>query len=197
MPNRSAAAWWVLDWFTDGHLLPYTGQDKVHAAWSTQRRLPMPGQTHLVTCDDQGRVVYFDIQEGLGDLRAQILKLGAWAREQSLGVPPVHVFDREGNGLGFFSELVCSHTPFITWEKNVDQVRLSALLATDFTHSVSINDTEYRLLEETKPCRYQPDAHPDTGMVEPEHFFICAGSSSGISGQITARVCCAGTTNWR
>jgi hypothetical protein len=48
----------VLDWFTDGHLLPYTGQDKVHAAWSTQRRLPMPGQTHLVTCDDQGRVVY-------------------------------------------------------------------------------------------------------------------------------------------
>ena len=183
-------------WFTDGHLLPYTGQDKVHAAWSTQRRLPMPGQTHLVTCDDQGRVVYFDIQEGLGDLRAQILKLGAWAREQSLGVPPVHVFDREGNGLGFFSELVCSHTPFITWEKNVDQGRLSALLATDFTHSVSINDTEYRLLEEIKPCRYQPDAHPDTGMVEPEHFFICAGSSSGICAQITARVCCAGTTNW-
>ena len=49
-------------WFTDGHLLPYTGQDKVHAAWNTQRRMPMPGQTNLVTCDEQGRIVYFDIQ---------------------------------------------------------------------------------------------------------------------------------------
>ena len=57
-------------WFTDGHLLPYTGQNKVHAAYSTQRRMPMPGQTNLVTCDEQGRVVYFDIQEGHGDLRA-------------------------------------------------------------------------------------------------------------------------------
>ncbi|MFZ4539864.1 helix-turn-helix domain-containing protein [Propionivibrio sp.] len=158
-------------WFTDGHLLPYTGQDKVHAAWSTQRRLPMPGQTNLVTCDDQGRVVYFDIQEGLGDLRAQILKLGQWARDQSLGIPPVHVFDREGSGLGFFSELVRSHTPFITWEKNADQGRLMALLAADFTHRVSINGTEYQLLEQTRPCRYQPDAHPDAGTVEPEHCF--------------------------
>ena len=96
-------------WFTDGHLLPYSGQDKVHAAWSTQRRMPMPGQTNLVTCDEQGRVVYFDIQEGHGDLRAQILKLGEYARQQSLGAtPPVHVFDREGNGLDFFSELVRS-----------------------------------------------------------------------------------------
>jgi len=104
-------------WFTDGHLLPYSGQDKVHAAYSTQRRMPMPGQTNLVTCDEQGRVVCFDIQEGHGDLRTQILKLGAYARQQSLGAtPPVHVFDREGDGLAFFSELVRTATPFVTWE---------------------------------------------------------------------------------
>ncbi len=158
-------------WFTDGHLLPYTGQDKVHAGWSTQRRMPMSGQTNLVTCDEHGRVVYFDIQEGKGDLRAQILKLGEYAREQSLGTMPVQVFDREGDGLGFFSKLVKSSTPFITWEKNADQTRLRALPAEDFTHNVQMNGTDYRLLEQTKPCLYQPAANPDTGTVEPEHRF--------------------------
>jgi hypothetical protein len=148
-------------WFTDGHLLPYTGQDKVHAAWNTQRRMPMPGQTNLVTCDEQGRIVYFDIQEGKGDLRAQILKLGEYARQQSLGTPPVQVFDREGDGLGFFSELVRRRTPFITWEKNANPARLRALPAADFTHSVSMNGTDYRLLEETKACLYPPKTDPD------------------------------------
>lgn len=158
-------------WFTDGHLLPYSGQDKVHAAWSTQRRMPMPGQTNLVTCDEQGRVVYFEIQEGLGNLRAQILKLGEYARQQSLGTMPVQVFDREGDGLEFFSELVRSRTPFITWEKNANQARLMALQADDFTHSVQMNGTDYRLLEQTRACQYQPSADPDTGTIEPLHSF--------------------------
>jgi transcriptional regulator with XRE-family HTH domain len=156
-------------WFTDGHPLPYTGQDKVHAAWSTQRRMPIPGQTNLVTCDERGRIVTFEIQEGKGDLRARILKLGAYAREQFLGTPPVQVFDREGDGLGFFSELVRQRTPFITWEKNANQARLMALPAADFTHRVQINGTDYRLLEETRACLYTPD--PDTGTVEPAHAF--------------------------
>ena len=159
-------------WFTDGHLLPYSGQDKVHAAWSTQRRMPMPGQTNLVTCDEQGRVVYFDIQEGHGDLRAQILKLGEYARQQSLGAtPPVHVFDREGNGLGFFSELVRSATPFITWEKNANQAHLMALQDEDFTDSVQVNGTDYRLLEEVKSCTYKPACEPGVQQPEPEHRF--------------------------
>ena len=160
-------------WFTDGHLLPYSGQDKVHAAWSTQRRMPMPGQTNLVTCDEQGRVVYFDIQEGHGDLRAQILKLGEYARQQSLGAtPPVHVFDREGDGLAFFSELVRTATPFITWEKNANQAHLMALQADDFTDSVQVNGTDYRLLEEVKSCIYKPVAESGVEQpAEPEHHF--------------------------
>ena len=158
-------------WFSDGHLLPYTGQNKVHAAWSTQRRMPMPGQTNLVTCDERGRIVTFEIQEGKGNLRAQILKLGEYAREQSLGTPPVQVFDREGDGLGFFSELIRQRTPFITWEKNANQARIMALPATDFTHHVQINGTDYRLLEETRPCLYSPDSDPDTGTVDPPHAF--------------------------
>jgi len=159
-------------WFTDGHLLPYSGQDKVHAAYSTQRRMPMPGQTNLVTCDEQGRVVYFDIQEGHGDLRAQILKLGEYARQQSLGAtPPVHVFDREGDGLAFFSELVRTATPFITWEKNANQAHLTALPAADFCDSVQVNGTDYRLLEEAKVCIYKPAAQPGVQPSACEHRF--------------------------
>lgn len=159
-------------WFTDGHLLPYSGQDKVHAAWSTQRRMPMPGQTNLVSCDEQGRVVYFDIQEGHGDLRAQIVKLGEYARQQSLGATvPVHVFDREGDGLAFFSELVRSATPFITWEKNANQAHLMALQAAHFSDSVQVNGTDYRLLEEVKVCTYKPAAQPGVQQPESEHRF--------------------------
>ena len=145
-------------WFTDGHLLPYTGQEKVHSAWSTQRRMPTPGQTNMVTCDEQGRVVYFDIQEGKGDLRAHILQLSDYAKQQPLGAPPVHVFDREGDGLEFFSEMVRRKAPFITWEKNVNQPRLTAFQEGDFCHEVTVNGTDYRLLEEKRECVYPPPA---------------------------------------
>ena len=50
-------------WFIDGHLLPYSGKEKVHYSYNTQRRMPMPGRTNLVTCDISGRIVNFDIQE--------------------------------------------------------------------------------------------------------------------------------------
>jgi len=144
-------------WFTDGHLLPYTGEQKVHASYHTQRRMPTPGQTNLVTSDGRGRIVCFDIQEGKGDLRARILALGAYARAQSLGVMPLQVFDREGDGLGFFSALVAQQTPFVTWEKHADQPRLRALEEACFTAAVSVNGTDYRLLEETKSCTYTPE----------------------------------------
>jgi hypothetical protein len=160
-------------WFTDGHLLPYTGEQKVHASYHTQRRMPTPGQTNLVTCDGRGRIVCFDIQEGKGDLRARILALGAYARAQSLGVMPLQVFDREGDGVGFFSALVAQQTPFVTWEKNVDQARLRALPASCFTDMLSLNGTDYRLLEETKSCTYTPeqDTEERTGAT-PQRFTL-------------------------
>jgi hypothetical protein len=144
-------------WYTDGHLLPYTGGHKVHYAYHTQRRMPTPGQTNLVTCDERGRVVCFEIQEGKGDLRARILALGAYARAQALGLPPVQIFDREGDGLGFFADLVAQQTPFITWEKHADAAHLRALAEHDFTASLSLNGTDYRLLEETRTCVYLPE----------------------------------------
>ena len=35
--------------------------------------------------------------------------------------------EREGDGVGYFAALVAQQTPFVTWEKNVDQARLRAL----------------------------------------------------------------------
>ncbi|KPA16018.1 transposase, partial [Candidatus Magnetomorum sp. HK-1] len=58
----------VFIWFTDGHLLPYSGKEKIHPGYYTQRRMMTPGQTNQVTCDTTGRIVDFEIQEGKGDL---------------------------------------------------------------------------------------------------------------------------------
>jgi hypothetical protein len=158
-------------WFTDGHLLPYTGEHKVHASYHTQRRMPTPGQTNLVTCDGRGRIVCFEIQEGKGDLRARSLALGTYAREQSLGVLPLQVFDREGDGLGFFCALVGQQTPFVTWEKNADHQRLLALEEPRFTHALRLNGTDYRLLEETKACVYSPPRAGEEAEAIPAHRF--------------------------
>jgi len=158
-------------WFTDGHLLPYTGAHKVHYAYHTQRRMPVPGQTNLVTCDGRGRIVCFDIQEGKGDLRARILALGEYARGQSLGATPVQVFDREGTGVEFFSALVAAQTPFVTWEKHVDRARLAALDADAFSETLRVNATDYRVLEETKACCYAPEVEDSDAQTPAAHRF--------------------------
>ena len=100
-------------WFIDGHLLPYTGNKKVHYAYNTQRKMMMPGQTNMVTCDTTGRIVDFQIQEGKGDLKTHIVDLKTeW--EQELPEIPFMVFDREGHGTPFFYSLIDNEIPFVT-----------------------------------------------------------------------------------
>lgn len=137
-------------WFTDGHLLPYTGKKSVHASYNTQRRMPVPGQTNLVTCDERGRIVRFEIQEGKGDLRAAIVRVGQYGKTRT-GQAPIQVFDREGHGVEFFSRLVGNDIPFATWEKHADKKRLDAIKEEAFTHSFEFNAKGYRILEEAKP----------------------------------------------
>ena len=88
-------------WFIDGHLLPYTGKEKIHYSYNTQRRMPMPGRTNLVTCDISGRIVDFEIQEGKGNLREYIVNLQKRWAEELIGTP-LMVFDREGVWRRFF-----------------------------------------------------------------------------------------------
>jgi hypothetical protein len=142
-------------WSTDGHLLPYTGKETVHYSYNTQRRMPVPGQTNLVTCDESGRIVDFTIQEGHGDLRGQIRTL-AHKWEKELSERPVMVFDREGNGAGFFSGLVQDNISFVTWEKNADAKKLASLKEEEFTDEFEFKGKKYGVCEGEKSCNYVP-----------------------------------------
>ncbi len=136
-------------WFVDGHLLPYTGKNKVHQAFNTQRSMMVPGRNNIVACDSSGRVVDFEIQEGKGDIRNYIIKLGLkWKTEVTPG--PVMVFDREGYGGNFFYEMNLAEIGFVTWEKNVDTNKLKALDEALFTGEFRFNDKLYRIFEGEK-----------------------------------------------
>ena len=153
---------WI--WFTDGHLLPYTGKEKVHYSYNTQRRMPVPGRTSQVTCDATGRIVDFVIEEGKGEMKPQILDVvEQWLPE--LPARPVAVFDREGYDSGFFSKLVKAEQPFVTWDKNVDKKSLEAIAEERFSIQFQFNGKCYRVLEEEKTFRYVENKD------EPEHLF--------------------------
>jgi len=153
---------WI--WFTDGHLLPYTGREKVHYSYNTQRRMPVPGRTSQVTCDASGRIVDFVIEEGKGGMKQQILDVvEQWLPE--LPARPIAVFDREGYDSGFFSKLVEAEQPFVTWDKNVDTKRLASIPDERFTLQFQFNDKHYRVLEGEKSFRYAENKEA------PEHTF--------------------------
>jgi len=136
-------------WFTDGHLLPYSGKERVHYAYNTQRRMPVPGRTAMVTCDGSGRIVDFDIQEGKGDMRNHIAGLGKkW--QGDIPQHPVQVFDREGHGFDFFASLIDSKTPFVTWEKHIDTQKLAAIDDSQFSSKFELNGKEYAVFEGIK-----------------------------------------------
>jgi hypothetical protein len=136
-------------WASDGHLLPYTGKERVRHSYNTQRQMPVPGQTSIVTCDEQGRVVDFVISEGKGDLRGQIIELAKkWKKE--CPSQPIMVFDREGSGAPFFYQMVKEKISFCTWEKNVDASLLKSITEEEFLHCFSLNDKEYGCFEREK-----------------------------------------------
>ncbi len=143
-------------WFTDGHHLPYTGKRKVHAGYNTQRRMPEPARTNLVTSDSSGRIVDFDIQEGKGDLRGYIVQLAKkWQKD--LPHKPVMVFDREGYGAAFFYSLINGEISFVTWEKHINTKKLEALDDQFFKEEFEFNGKVYRVFEGEKAFSYTPE----------------------------------------
>jgi hypothetical protein len=136
-------------WSTDGHLLPYTGKEKLRPAYNTQRRLMVPGRTNMVTTDHTGRIVDFQIQEGKGNLKDRIIALDLKWRDEVPGAI-VHVFDREGDGKDFFFNLSALGIQFVTWEKNVDSQKLKALPAEAFTEELQLNRKKYCIFEGEK-----------------------------------------------
>lgn len=152
--KSSLVGFWL--WFTDGHLLPYSGKEKVHYSYNTQRRMVFPGQTNLVTCDESGRIVDFEIEEGKGDLRNRIKEVPQkWVDE--IPEKAVQVFDREGHGTAFFSELVKNNCAFVTWEKHTDKKKLSSLDESLFVDELYFNNKKYRLFEDHKSFTHDAD----------------------------------------
>lgn len=192
-------------WFTDGHLLPYTGKERVHYSFNTQRRMPVPGRTNLVTCDNSGRIVDFEIQEGKGNLRSHIVALSKkWAGD--LPHRPVMVFDREGYGAGFFWGLISEGIPFVTWDKYVDYKELAKIEKEKFTEEFEFNAKKYSVFEEKKSFTYTPD-DPD----ENKHSFTlrriyiwnktscrraCGLAWDGEKGMSTVDCACAILSRW-
>jgi hypothetical protein len=151
---------WI--WFTDGHLLPYTGKEKLHYSYNTQRRMPVPGRTNQVTCDGSGRIVDFEIHEGKGAMKQWILEVvDRWCTH--MPAPPVAVFDREGYDAGFFFRLVSDGRPFVSWEKNVDTQRLAAIDAKRFATDFTFNGKRYSVFEQPKTFSYTPDEQGEQG----------------------------------
>ena len=146
-------------WFTDGHHLPYTGKRKLHAGYNTQRRMPEPARTNLVTSDSSGRIVDFEIQEGKGDLRSYIVRL-AQKWQNDLVHTPVMVFDREGHGAKFFHGLIDKQIPFVTWEKHIDTQKLEALDPDCFCEEFEFNAKTYRVFEGEKAFTHTPENGP-------------------------------------
>ncbi len=143
-------------WFVDGHLLPYTGKQKVHQAFNTQRAMMTPGRSNIVVCDSSGRVVDFEIQEGQGDLREYLIRLGSkWKDYISTG--PVLVFDREGYGAEFFAKMTRAGVDFVTWEKHIDTAKLKSLEDDLFTEEFTFNGKLYRVFESQKQFNWDAD----------------------------------------
>jgi len=138
-------------WFTDGHVLPYSGNKKMHMIYNTKKREPEPGCMNFVSCDIKGKIIDFEIKEGGSGLRQYIIKLHEQWKEHFCETDyPVHVFDREGDGSDFFYQLVKRNCPFVTWEKNSNRKKLYKYPESDFTQQTTINGTKYLYFEDEK-----------------------------------------------
>jgi hypothetical protein len=165
-------------WFTDGHLLPYTGKHPVHYSYNTQRRMPVPGQTSMVTCDQHGRIVSFEIHEGKGNLKQYILNLGEKYNDD-LPCSAVMVFDREGSANSFYSKLVLAGSPFVAWQKYINTEQLAAIEDCKFDEPFEFNGKSYKVFEDEKIITYCPSEDTEVGQhcFKLRHIFIWNQSS--------------------
>ncbi len=143
-------------WFTDGHVLPYTGKEKMHKIFNTKKREVEPGCISFVTCDFAGQIVDFELKEGGSGLREHIINLhNKWSKNFDKKNFPVHVFDREGDGCEFFYNLTKLNCPFITWEKNANRKKLYEKPKIEFGNEFVHNNIKYLFYENNKNYIYK------------------------------------------
>jgi transposase len=141
--NKGLISLWYL--FIDGHFIPYTGKEKVHKDFHTQTGEMEPGQNELFIHDMEGRIVYFDIQEGKGDMLGMIIEKSKEYAPYLGNISPLFIADKEIWGVEKF--LLLSDCRFITWEKNTDAKKINKLPASVFSSPFKVHDSVYQVYE--------------------------------------------------
>ena len=139
--------------YVDGNFKSYTGKERLHNGFSTQRQLAMPGQTTCYFHDATGRIVYFNIEEGHGDLRQNIENISKeFQCQYAENVSPLIVSDRESWGVDHFLRM--ADYRFLTWEKNTNAKQINDLSDDLFSETVTVNGRPYRFYEFTEKKEY-------------------------------------------
>lgn len=147
--NSLVSLYWL---YIDGHFIPYYGNEKIHKGYYTQRDQMMPGQTEIFVHDCNGHIVYFDTQEGKGDLKAMMRTMSEKCSTYLGATAPLIVADRESWGVEHFLSL--SGYRFVTWEKYSDSKELSSIPEGTFVDPVfHVNGKEYQAYEDKKEYR--------------------------------------------
>ncbi len=134
--------------YLDGHFIPYYGKEKTHKGFYTQRDLMIKGQTQMFVHDGSGRVVYFETQEGKGDIVEMLKKTSEYISKFNQGQKPLIAIDREVWGVENFIYL--SQERVVSWEKYCNQDELHQIDIELFTEELYKNKHLWALYEDTK-----------------------------------------------
>ncbi len=132
----------------DGHFRPYYGNKKIRSGYFTQRDMMMPGETQMFLHDDSGRVVYFETQEGKGDIVKTLKKASEYVEGLNNGQKPLIAIDREVWGVKNFIYL--SGLRVVTWQKHIDATKLEEIDIKMFKAELTKNGKTWKLYEDTK-----------------------------------------------
>lgn len=134
--------------YIDGHFIPYYGDESIHKGYYTQRDQMMHGQTEMFVHDCHGKVVYFELQEGKGDLKEMMRRMSEKWSSYIGGISPLIVVDREGWGVDHFVSM--EGRRFITWEKFSHAEELADISDNCFSPEFEVNGKEYKVFEDKK-----------------------------------------------
>lgn len=142
------ALYWL---YIDGHFVPYYGKERIHSGFYTQRDQMMPGQTEMYVHDCQGQIVYFEIQEGKGDLKEMMRRMSEKWSAYIGDTPPLIIADREAWGVENFLQM--RGYRFVTWEKFSKAEELSSITDDKFGAEFQVNSKMYQVFEDKKTYR--------------------------------------------
>lgn len=143
--NGLVALYWL---YIDGHFIPYYGEERIHKGFYTQRDQMMPGQTEMFVHDCHGQIVYFEIQEGKGDIKEMMRRMSDKWSSYIGETPPLIIVDRESWGVGHF--LSMDGYRFVTWEKYSKPEEIDSIPDKDFGDVFHVNEKEYQAYEDKK-----------------------------------------------